>query len=76
MCTFMIRGSCKNGDQCVYAHDKRMVPCMYYHVVGKCTKREECEFSHEGISEERMIGLKREREFIQNKNRSVEQKGV
>ncbi|TPX51866.1 hypothetical protein SeLEV6574_g00067 [Synchytrium endobioticum] len=69
ICTFMIRGMCRNAVTCPYAHEKKNVPCIYHHLFRKCIYtlgNGECDYSHESVSEERMVGLKREWEFLQH----------
>ncbi|KAJ1606746.1 CCCH RNA binding domain-containing protein [Cryptosporidium canis] len=49
ICTFYVRGRCKNGDSCHFLHSvvpltkKRL--CWYF-IAGKCSKID-CQFSHE-----------------------------
>ena len=41
-CRIYLRGTCKSGDKCVFAHPK---PCIFF-AKGTCKKGENCNFAH------------------------------
>ena len=41
-CTFYLKGTCTNGDQCTFAHPK---PCLFY-AKGACSRGNKCLFAH------------------------------
>jgi hypothetical protein len=45
-CVFFARGSCRNGDECQFSHDKGPLPPCSFYSAGSCRIGNECVFSH------------------------------
>ena len=44
VCKHFVKGSCREGDNCSYIHDKNI--CRFYFLNGNCKKGDKCNFKH------------------------------